>query len=193
MSAHPDSSTPSHRQRGPVHYVLLGLSWGLLALVSILAAAVVVVPAVTGSTPYTIISSSMEPGYPPGTLVIVRPVDTEDVRIGSVVTYQLESGKAQVVTHRVTEIMQPTQPGEEPRFVTKGDANALRDEEAVAPVQVRGEVWYSVPWIGWVNNLINGDVRSVVIPIVAGALFLYAGFQVISAAMTRHREAKAHR
>ena len=46
------------------------------------------------------LTSSMEPGLPPGTLVIVKPIDPVDVRIGTVITYQLESGKPTVVTHR---------------------------------------------------------------------------------------------
>ncbi|WP_084038476.1 signal peptidase I [Demequina sp. NBRC 110053] len=176
------------KERGLLGYIGLGLSWGLLALVSLVAVLVVLLPAVTGSTPYTIITSSMEPSYPAGTLVIVRPVEPDDVRIGSVITYQLESGKAEVVTHRVVEIIQPSVPGEEPRFVTKGDANGVPDEEPVMEVQLRGEVWYSVPWIGWVNNVVNGDMRAVIIPIVAGVLFLYAGYQVVSAVVQRRRE-----
>ena len=52
----------------------LGISGGLLALVLLLAGMVVLVPAVSGSTPYTILTSSMEPGLPPGTLVIDGPV-----------------------------------------------------------------------------------------------------------------------
>ncbi len=179
------------RERGLWGYIGLGLSWGLLALVSLVAALVVVVPAVTGSTPYTIITSSMEPSYPPGTLVIVRPVEADDIRIGSVITYQLESGKPEVVTHRVIEIIQPSVAGDAPRFVTKGDANGAPDSEPVMEVQIRGEVWYSVPWIGWVNNVVNGDMRSVIIPIVAGVLFLYAGYQVVSALMQRRRDRRA--
>jgi len=183
-----EASDEAPQQRGLWSYIGLGLSWGLLGLVSLVAALVVVVPAVTGSTPYTIITSSMEPGYPPGTLVIVRPVEADDVRIGSVITYQLESGKPEVVTHRVIEIIQPSVAGEDPRFVTKGDANGVPDDEPVMDVQIRGEVWYSVPLIGWVNNVVNGDMRSVIIPIVAGVLFLYAGYQVVTAVVMRRRE-----
>ena len=47
-------------------------------------------------------------------------------------------------------------------------------------MQIRGAVWYTVPWIGWVNNLVNGDLRAVVIPLVAIALFGYAGYLVVS-------------
>ncbi|MBN9607382.1 MAG: signal peptidase I [Actinomycetales bacterium] len=186
------------RERGPLYYLGLGVSWGLFGLVMLLAAAVVVVPAVSGSKPYTILTSSMEPGLPPGTLVIVKPIDPDDIRIGTIITYQLESGKAAVVTHRVLEIRGPNLPGGDTTYITKGDANSQPDAAPVLPVQIRGAVWYSVPWIGWVNNVVNGDLRAVVIPIVAGVLFLYAGYLVVSSRIDARRrrereEAQARR
>jgi signal peptidase len=165
----------------------VGVSLGLLGFVLLLAGLVVVVPAVSGSTAYTILTSSMEPGLPPGTLVIVKPIDPEDIRIGTVVTYQLESGSPMVVTHRVVEIQSPNLPGGDPSFITKGDANAAPDAEPVKTVQVRGALWYSVPLIGWVNNIVNGDLRAVVIPVVAGLLFLYAGWSIVTGWMDRRR------
>lgn len=168
------------REHGILYYLGLGVSFGVLALVLLLAVLVVLVPAVTRSTPYTILTSSMEPGLPPGTLVIVKPIEPDEIRIGTVITYQLESGEPAVVTHRVLEIQGPSLPGGDPSFITKGDANAEPDAEPVQAVQLRGAVWYSVPFIGWVNNIVNGDLRAVVIPIVAGLLFLYAGWMIVS-------------
>jgi signal peptidase len=175
------------KDHGILCYLGTGLSLGLLAFVLLLAGLVVIVPAVSGSTPYTILTSSMEPGLPPGTLVIVKPIDPEAIKIGTVVTYQLDSGEPEVVTHRVIEIQGPTLPGADPSFITKGDANSEPDARPVMTVQVRGAVWYSVPYIGWVNNVVNGDLRSIVIPIVAGLLFLYAGWTIIGNQIDRRR------
>jgi signal peptidase len=185
------------REHGLLYYIGLGLSFGLLALVLLLAAAVVIVPAATRSTPYTILTSSMEPGLPPGTLVIVKPIDPQDIKIGTIVTYQLESGEDVVVTHRVVEIQGQNLPGGDPSYITKGDANSAPDAKPVTPVQIRGSVWYSVPWVGWINNIVNGDLRAIVIPIVAGLLFLYAGWMIVSnrieARRRRRREAAEDR
>lgn len=185
------------REHGLLYYIGLGLSFGLLAFVLLLAALVVIVPAATRSTPYTILTSSMEPGLPPGTLVIVKPIDPQDVRIGTIVTYQLESGEQAVVTHRVIEIQGPNLPGGDPAFITKGDANSAPDAKPVMTVQLRGAVWYSVPYVGWINNIVNGDLRAIVIPIVAGLLFLYAGWMIVSnrieARRRRRREAAEDR
>lgn len=177
---------PAAKPKGVLHYLGLGVSLGLLGLVLVVAAMVIGVPAVAKATPYTIITSSMEPSLPPGTLVVVKPTATDDIRIGDVVTYQLKSGQPEVVTHRVIAIQQPSKPGGSVRFITKGDANNLADP-AVRPVQVRGTVWYSVPYIGWVNNVVNGDTRAIVIPLLATALFLYAGWMVVAHVITRIR------
>ncbi len=172
-------SEPQRAERSLLHYIGLGLSGGLLAFLLLIAAAVVVVPAATGSTPYTVLTSSMEPSLPPGTLIIDRPVATDDIRVGDIVTYQLESGKPVVVTHRVTAIS-TTDTGDK-IFTLKGDNNSLPDANPVVAEQIRGEVWYSVPLIGWVNNLISGATRGWVVPALAFGLFLYAGYMVAGA------------
>lgn len=176
------------KEHGLLYYIGMGLSWGLLAFVALVAALVIVVPAVTGSTPYTILTSSMEPGLPPGTLVVVKPIDPDEIVIGTVVTYQLASGEPTVVTHRVLEIQGETVAGGERQFITKGDANSAADEKPVKEVQLRGAVWYSVPWIGWINNLVNGDMRAVIIPIVAVVLFVYAGWMIASNLLEKRRK-----
>lgn len=174
--------------KGVLHYIGVGLSFGLLSLVLLLAVLVVALPMLTKSTPYTVLTSSMNPSYPAGTLVIVKPTDVQQIHIGDVITYQIKSNEPAVITHRVIQIVEPAKTGDEVKFVTKGDANSLPDPQ-VKPVQVRGVVWYAVPYIGWVNNVINGDTRSVIVPIIAGGLFLYAGYAAASSLVDRRRRA----
>ena len=175
--------------RGFLYYLGLGLSAGVLAFVVLIGVLVIAIPAFTGSTPMTVLTQSMIPTYPPGTLIIVKPIDVDQIRIGDAVTYQLESGKPEVVTHRVTSI-QSSSSGET-NFITKGDNNALPDEKPVRPVQIKGTVWYSIPWIGYVNNLIGGDARAILVPILGIGLLLYAGYAfasgIVGAARKRRR------
>jgi signal peptidase len=193
----PSTSSPARtsaskpaKKKGVLHYIGVGLSFGLLSLVLLLAVLVVALPMLTKSTPYTVLTSSMNPSYPAGTLVITKPIDAQQIRIGDVITYQIKSGEAAVITHRVIQIIEPAQAGDEVKFITKGDANSLADPE-VKPIQVRGVVWYAVPFIGWVNNVINGGTRNVLVPIFAGGLFLYAGFMAASTVIDRRRKAAA--
>jgi signal peptidase len=172
------STTTASKPRGLVYYLGVGLSAGLLAFVLLLGVLVIVVPAATGSTPMTVLTSSMEPNYPPGTLIIVKPIDEQDIRIGDPITYQIESGKDAVVTHRVIGV---TSSSDGTRaFTTQGDNNDVADAAPVTPVQIRGKVWYSVPWIGYVNTMVNGTNRGWIVPVLATGLFLYAGYMVAS-------------
>ncbi|MBT1607965.1 signal peptidase I [Curtobacterium flaccumfaciens pv. betae] len=187
-------STPTPRTgwRAVVHAVVLGLSTGLLLLVAALAVVLIVVPKATGSMPLTVLTQSMEPTLPPGTLLVVRPTPIDDIRVGDVVTYQIVSGQPAVVSHRVVSVSSSSD-GER-TFVLKGDNNAEADPAPVTAVQIRGVVWYSVPEIGIVNQVVNGS-RSWLIPTVAGVLLTYgavmmsAGF--VSAA--RRRRARTSR
>lgn len=187
-----DADDSERKPRGILYYIGVGLSGGLLAFVLLIAALVIVVPAATGSTPMTVLTSSMEPTYPPGTLVIVRPTAVEDIRIGDALTYQIESGKPEVVTHRVISISSSTETGT--TFITQGDNNDAPDSLPVIEDQIRGTVWYSVPWIGYVNTLVNGDYRSWIVPSIAIVLFLYAGYMLasgIASAVRKRRESAA--
>ena len=178
------------KEKGVLHYIGVGLSFGLLALVALVAVLVIALPMLTKSTPYTVLTSSMTPSYPPGTMVVVKPTDVQQIHIGDVMTYQLESNQPAVVTHRVIQIIEPTTASGTMSFITKGDANSLADAKPVQPVQVRGTVWYAIPYLGWVNNMINGDARSVLVPILAGGLFLYAGYMGASTVVDRRRKAR---
>lgn len=163
-------------RRGVWHYLGLGLSGGLLAVVVALAAGAVIVPSLTGSVPLTVLTSSMEPGLPPGTLIVVRPTAPEQITIGDVVTYQIESGKADVVTHRVLEIVSSTDGTR--TFITQGDNNPRADPEPVVDGQIKGTVWYSIPIIGHAAVGLGGAGKSWVVTGVAVVLLGYAALLV---------------
>jgi signal peptidase I len=177
-----------------VRAVVLGLSTGLLLLVAGLAVVLIVVPKATGSTPLTVLTQSMDPTLPPGTLLVVRPTPVEDIRIGDVVTYQITSGQPAVISHRVVSVASSSDGSR--TFTLKGDNNALADPAPVTAAQVRGVVWYSLPDIGLVNQLVNGS-RSWLIPAIAGVLLAYGAVMVtigiVSAARRRRRVAVAGR
>lgn len=141
---------------------------GLLAMITV----IVVIPRIVSAAPYTILTGSMRPTLPPGTLVVARPVDPTSIGIGTVITYQIESGKPEVVTHRVVAISWDRSGN--PVWRTQGDANGAVDEGWIRPVQVKGALWYSVPYLGRANLLLGNGQRRVLSYLVAGLLLLYA-------------------
>ncbi len=170
-----------------MHYLALGLNVGVLLLMVALAALTVVIPRLTGSVPLTILTSSMEPRLPPGTLVIVRPVAAEEIRLGAVIVYQLRSGEPETVTHRVVGIT--TSADGERTFTTRGDNNPQDDPAPVRAAQVRGEVWYSLPLIGYVAVSVGGGIRSWIVVAIAVCLAAFGMFMVVSWAVDRRRRA----
>ncbi|MDQ4116425.1 MAG: signal peptidase I, partial [Actinomycetota bacterium] len=124
------------------------LAWlGSLALLAAvaLAVAVAVLPAAVGGSALTVLSPTMAPTFPPGTLVVIRPRPIDSIKIGDVLSFtdrDPATGSTRTVTHRVIGV----DPG--PQFRTKGDANASPDRDAVPASEVRGVAWYSIPWVG---------------------------------------------
>lgn len=172
----------------------LGEALGFVALViaSLAAVVLIVVPLLSGSTQYSVLTSSMKPGYPPGTLLVVKPVDVAEVAPGDVVTYQIASGEAAVVTHRVVSTGVDRQ-GERVLF-TQGDNNDVADPEPVRAVQVRGRVFYAVPYAGFAANWLGNRDRGLLGQAAAFGLIGYGLVSLargIGARAVRRREAEA--
>ena len=175
------------RARRTARAVGTAIAGGLLIIVCGLLVVTVGIPIVTGSDTYTVLTRSMEPGLPPGTLLVVRPAAAADLHIGNVVTYQLHSGKPDVVTHRIVRV-EASSDGTR-RYVTRGDANAVADASPVRAEQVRGRVWYAVPGIGWLAIVKNGTSLQPWLVGVGALLVLYSLVSIASWVRKRRREA----
>jgi signal peptidase len=163
-----------------------GISGGILAIIIGLAMVTVVVPHVAHATPLTVLTGSMRPHLPPGTLLVVRPVKPADIRIGDVITYEPNPNDATtVISHRVISIANGSDGTR--TFTVKGDANNAPD----APVmqkQVVAKLWYSVPLMGWVNSYVSGVHRSWMIPIAAALLLAYAAWNLVFGGIQQARK-----
>jgi len=170
-------------------YLAAGISGGLLLFVVLIGVLVIVVPMLTGSQALTVLTGSMRPTYPEGTLVIVKPTDPNELRIGDPITYQKESGVATFVTHRIISVSRSTDGTTS--FITQGDNNPSPDPEPVREVQVVGKVWYSLPWIGYINNAVGGGEKSWIVVGLAILLFGYAGWQFIGSLREKRPKQRA--
>lgn len=172
------ADSPRGRRHPLLHAIGVGLSAGFLACMTLLALLVIVLPLAVGGSALTVLTGSMEPKLPPGTLVVIRPVSADQIGIGDIITFQLRSGEPAVATHRVVQRI-VTDDGTV-SFVTKGDANDAADPTPVLPIQVRGKVWYAIPYLGWVNTWLGGSTRAIAVPLVAGLLFAYATWMLVA-------------
>lgn len=160
----------------------------VLALLGVVLATIAV-PRFAGATPYTVLSSSMEPRLPPGTLLIVRPVATERLGVGDVITYQLRSGRPEVVSHRISAVSYGADG--QVTFRTRGDHNPAEDPDPVRAAQVRGELWYAVPWVGHLTIWLGVRGRLLLTGLAVAGLTAYALVSFGSALRDRSRRRAA--
>lgn len=118
-------------------------------------AAIFVLPRAFGLMPYVVLSGSMEPALPTGSVAFIDQKD-RDVEIGDIVTYRvgqeasIETGEGTfasaeegtLVTHR---IVGTTAGG---NYITKGDANEVEDVVELNPVQIVGTYKFNIPRLG---------------------------------------------
>ena len=107
--------------RNPAAFILRALGTLLLAAL-VLICLPLTVPRLFGYHIYTVVSGSMEPAIPTGSLVYIREAAPEEMAAGDVIAYYGARDSASIITHRVVEnrvVM-----GE---FITRGDANLTED------------------------------------------------------------------
>lgn len=116
----------------------------------------------------TVLSGSMDPAIPRGSVAILVPQRPESLGVGQVVTYNAPLEGAPVVTHRVLSI---DEPGTHPVITTKGDANAAAD-----PWRARVEdpvVWrarWSIPYLGYAIHALRAPLLRMLLVYAAAAL-----------------------
>jgi len=120
-----------------------------LVIVALLAlAGIFFLPKVLGGESLAVLSGSMEPGIPVGSIVAAMPVDTSEIEVGDVVTYRLAADT--LVTHRVVAINVA-----ERTFTTKGDANEVEDTNPVPFENIVGRVKFHAPLAGYISLYIK--------------------------------------
>ena len=102
---------------------------------------------------YNVVSGSMEPEIPVGSVVYVEGVRAEDVTGGDVIAFQ--SGDS-VIIHRVVENQVV-----EGKFTTKGDANAENDMNPVGYNELIGRVCLHYPVVGAFLEVCTSNVGKV--------------------------------
>ncbi len=125
----------------------------------------------------TMLTGSMRPGIPAGSLVLLDRTPVEELKPGDVVTFEAPLADKRVVTHRLVEVRRDAS-GTSIR--TKGDANESADPWT-AVIQDR-EVWRvraAVPRLGSVLLLAQGRNARRALWYGVPAALLLAGLFVV--------------
>jgi len=135
-----------HKQKssdGNTLATVLGAVGTALLVLVILMCVPITIPRLFGYQIYTVISGSMEPAIPTGSLVYTKGLAPESVVAGDVIAFYSETDTGAIITHRVVENRIVS--GE---FVTKGDANASEDLNTVKYDYLMGKVEITIPYVG---------------------------------------------
>jgi signal peptidase I len=158
----------------------------LVAFLAVVVAALgvlVVIPRVTHGAALTVLTGSMTPGIPVGSVVIDRPVDPGTLHVGDIATYQKAPGVNEYITHRIVKV---DTSGPQTTFTFKGDANRGPDLDPVPAGAIRGEVWFHVPYLGGIRDGLGGAFgRTLLLAVVILGLAGYAARQFVGVVRER--------
>lgn len=158
----------------------------LLSLVVLAIAVLVIIPRATHGTALTVLTGSMTPRIPVGSVVVDRPVDPGTLQVGDIATYQVAPGRPDYITHRIVKIDTSKSPAQ---FIFKGDANRGPDMRPVPASAIRGKVWFHVPYLGGIRDAISTAGAGLLLVMLA--LIGYALAQLTSWLRERRSTAPA--
>lgn len=118
---------------------------------SIIVAVIVIcmmlmLPKLFGIQTFVVISGSMEPAIPVGSMVCAKAVDPATLEPGDILVFystEASSDGGAPITHRVIENYPDTR-----EIITKGDANESIDRSPAAYINVVGKVVLHIPALG---------------------------------------------
>ena len=138
----------------------------LVALVVLLAIALVGVRLV-GIKTYAVVSGSMEPTYPTGSLLYVKSIDIKELKVGDAITFMADEDT--VATHRIIEIIPDEEDSSVLRFRTQGTANETADGTPVHYKNIIGKPMFAIPYLGYFAHFVQNPP----------GLYLAIGFAVV--------------
>ena len=136
--------------------------WGLILFIM----AVTAVSLLSGIKPAIVLSGSMEPEIPTGSLCLINTdADIDEIQEGDIIAF---TSGTMAVTHRVLTV---TEEG----FQTKGDANDAPDLGIVPKQNVTGKTVFWIPYAGYLADK-AGTVPGKILMGVILAISILAGF-----------------
>ena len=171
---------PSDKPKHPIARVFDVLFYVVITL--ILAAALIFSGRANGwktfrYSLFTVLSDSMQRAIPQGSLIIVKSVDAEEIKVGDDITFKRSDNET--VTHRVVNILENYD--ESGRgFQTKGVENAAPDDEITSAGNVIGVVKTSVPELGFTLSYLQDNTGTVLLILGGLAVATIAGSRVLA-------------
>ncbi len=141
----------------------------ILLMIIVLACVPLTLPRVMGYQIYSVVTGSMEPEIPVGSIVYVKAVVPEELQEKDVIAFYGGKDANAIITHRV--VNNNVISGQ---ITTKGDANKTEDMNPVAYEDVIGVVKYTLPKAGELAQLFtSAQGKTAAVCVVATAILLH--------------------
>ena|GEM_PF-187782 len=149
---------------------LKNLSTGLV-VVAVVFAFLIAGIRIFGIQVYGVLTGSMEPTYPTGSLIYVKAVDASKLRVNDVITFSISPNV--IATHRIVEIVPDETYPTIVRYRTKGDANRDVDASLVSANNIIGKALFAIPQLGYLASYIQQPPGIYVAILVCGLMIAF--------------------
>lgn len=153
-------------RRNPFAAICSVLGTILLILV-IVACIPLTVPRLMGYQLYTVVTGSMEPEIPVGSMVYVKSIVPKEIKEKDVIAFYGGRDTNAIITHRVIDNNVISG-----QITTKGDANKTEDMNPVSYSDVIGIVEYTIPKAGALAQTFTSAQGKIAAASVVGAAVL---------------------
>ena len=122
---------------------------GVIYFMIAIAVCITLLPFAMGYKPVIVLSGSMEPTYPVGSLIYYKASNFGDIEEGDAITFRLGGGA--LATHRVIR-----KNNDDQEFITKGDNNQTEDVQPISYEAVAGKTGnIAIPYVGFIGIYIK--------------------------------------
>jgi signal peptidase I len=152
------SESPKAEKRQTSKAGKLLIAAGRLVMLVVVAACLsLVIPHFIGYETYVVVSGSMEPNIPVGSIVYSKKADPAALQTGDVIVFVDPARGTTPITHRV--VTNDTAAG---TIVTKGDANEAEDVNPATYDNIKGKVAVHIPRMGFVASALTSFLGKLV-------------------------------
>ncbi len=134
------------------------LAGGLVIGLALLLSA----PTIAGYRTLTVLSGSMAPTLPVGSIVLSDAIPAAHAQPGQIITFSDPTRGGELVSHRLLRMSVHKNTA---HMVTRGDANGASEEWSVPANGIIGRVEYRVPFVGYVKAKL--DMTAVRLAVLA--------------------------
>ena len=147
MTRKAERNKNTKKKAGSFSTAFLHVLGTVLLFIIFLMVMLLLLPGLLGLKNYYVVSGSMEPQIPVGSMVYVISADPDELNEGDIIAFD---SNGTTVTHRIVK-----NDHENEEISTKGDRNAVEDLQMVQYEDVIGKVIWHLPYFGIAGSFLS--------------------------------------